>query len=271
MFFFQSGSLIAHYVFGKGIYNDNCLYTFVSGKLQLITKMSIFEFLLLIIFVVVSFIAGLFIWTSVTRLFKKKSHHYIVPPEPTKDKLWHPIDFLEYEHYIFIKGYEIESVIAELELIIEADENINIIESDLEMTIHNEWILLKISDPSFGSYNNLVNYWTFIEEFENNDQVFGFCKHKSLPLNDFIVKSDIETSEDLIGAFRSHETFGVYLPNIGLSEKGNISTTRNCEVNFYNEESKFPSDLIMSKMIPFETIMKTYRHHWLNMKCEDKK
>jgi len=102
----------------------------------------------------------------------------------------------------------------------------------------------------------------FYDDIKSPDSVIGFCRHKSMPLQDYLFKIDkVLLDENFIGSFRNGKNFGIYLPNAGLSEAGNISLSRNHEINFYSEVSKLPIELMDAKMILYEKVMKYYRQY----------
>lgn len=43
-----------------------------------------------------------FVYGPGSRMLKKKSHHHILPPLPTSDVNWNPVNFDVYEKYIFV-------------------------------------------------------------------------------------------------------------------------------------------------------------------------
>lgn len=43
-----------------------------------------------------------------SRMLKKKSHHYIVPPSSEKNPNWIPVELEEYDKFVFIKHKDSE-------------------------------------------------------------------------------------------------------------------------------------------------------------------
>lgn len=226
--------------------------------------MEIIDFVLIIIIFVAVFAVMIFLYARISRLFKKKSYHYIVPPIPEKDKKWLPIDFHKYECFIFIKNSSEEFIVEKLNIVLENEnKETNIDANDIGMNKQENWIILKINNSSFVDFKSLV-WWMddYSNEIQSPESVIGFCKHKSIPIQDYIFKVDKVLQEEIfIGSFRSGKNFGIYLPNSGLSEKGNISLSRNHEVNYYTEESKLPIELLEKKLISYEKVIKYYHQH----------
>ena len=226
--------------------------------------MTVIKIILGIIAYVAAFAAMIFLYAKISRLFKKKSHHYIVPPEPENDKNWHPINFSKYECFIFIKNSSEEFIIEKLKNAFSDEEKeTELNASDIELSKSDNWILLKVKNWFFVDFKSMV-WWLddYSEEFKSPDSVIGFCKHKSLPLQDYIFKIDkVLQEENFIGSFRNGKNFGIYLPNSGLTDKGNISLSRNNEVNFYSEESKLLMQLMDEKTITFDKVIEYYRQH----------
>lgn len=218
--------------------------------------MTAIEFIKAVLLIITMFVVMIFLYSKIIRLFKKKSHHYIVPPEPENDKNWHPVDFSKYESYIFIKNITEDLIIEKLRNVLNTkNQEKRLKANDLELIEQNEWVLLKIKNSSFVMSTALV-WWLnhYSKDFDDNSEIIGFCKHKTLPLQDyiFIIDKDLQR-ENFIGSFRNRKNFGIYLPNADLHESGNISLSRNNELNFYSEFSKLPIELIEKKMISIET------------------
>ena len=213
--------------------------------------MTAIEFIKAVLLIITTFVVMIFLYSKIVRLFKKKSYHYIVPPEPENDKNWHPIDFSKYESFIFIKNSSEEFIIEKLRTVLDTEnQETKIKANDLELIEQNDWILLKIKNSSFVVSTTLVwwlNYYS--ENIKAPKEIIGFCQHKSIPLQDYIFKIDkVLQEKNFIGSFRNGKNFGIYLPNAALHESGNISLSRNHEINFYSEFSKLPIELIENKM-----------------------
>jgi len=256
--------------------------------------MEILKYILSIIFIITIFIVMLFIWVKIMRLMKKKSFHYITPPIPENDNNWNPIDFTEYIPLIFLKDASIEYVLGKL-LDIYNDEGEN---NKIEIIKAENWLILKFYNISYEDYINLT--WILDDDDskiewetdENNKldrekddyintklydyllinskypkEVIGFCQHLKKPLQDYLFKIDEEdkAGENFIGTFRSEKNFGIYIPFSGLKESGNISLTRNNEINFYSELDKLPIEYIDKAMTPYVKIMKYYLEKYENV------
>lgn len=234
----------------------------------------------------------IFIYSKVIRLLKKKSHQHIVRLSPEEDPNLYPIDVKTYNSFIFIKDPDEEYIVCKLNKFIGVDDSdeetinqeldedtfekdfnsltnkwskdLEIVSkigiNDIELYKNDSWLILKIKNSCFLDFNTLV-WWLNDDSsvYRTPTNVIGFCQNKKNPQKDYIIKIDKESKDDLIGSFRSHQNFGIYLPNACLKESGNISLSRNHEINFYSELSKIPIELIDKKMIPFEKMEQYYR------------
>lgn len=185
----------------------------------------------------------LYIIPKILRLFKKKSHHHIVPPKPKKDKNWKPIDFSKYKCFIFINDSSIEHL----------NRKINRYHNSNQLSIQkiksckqDNWVVLKVKVASFHRFKSLVwKLGDYSENYESPNEVIGFCQHKKIPSEDYIFKADKESVYGyFIGSFRTGKNFGIYLPDSSSHKSGNISLSRNHEVNFYSEISVLPMECL---------------------------
>lgn len=198
----------------------------------------------------------IFLYARITRLLKKKSYHYIVPPSPEKDKNWHPVDFSKYENFIFINNISLIDFIEKLKKILSIEKEFKL--HGIELVEENNWILIKTKNLSFLGFKSLV-WWidVYSKEFNSSDRVIGYCKHKSIPSQDYLFKIDkVLDKDNFIGVFRNQKNFGIYLPNAGLSEKGNISLSSNFEINFYSITSNLPIEMIEKTSVSIDKLIK---------------
>lgn len=187
----------------------------------------IFTLILVIIVFYFRFGAG-------SRLLKKKSAHYIVPPASEKDPNWIPVEMHAYIKQVFLKQENNLETIDELTRII--DERIPKLSA--EIILENGWFIITVRECNFKDCHLLVALCSYI----NNKDTFGLCKHTIDEAQDYIVKLDCEESMDnLIGSFRTNQNFGVYLHKSGQNPKGNISRTSTFEIDFQEEITKIPS------------------------------
>jgi hypothetical protein len=169
------------------------------------------------------------------RLLKKKSHHYIEPPDPESDPNWVPIEMDDYHKYILSHRVSSEDT---------TDDVYEAIKDEFprmkfEVSIKKDWFLISIEEVNFEDFHNAISFCTLIAE-----NVIGFCQHKQDDDQDYIVKSDLDADLDfLIGAFRNGDNFGIYLPKSKLDVKGNISKSNVNEISFKQEFKKI-QDLI---------------------------
>jgi len=221
--------------------------------------MGIFDFILSFLLFALAFTVMIFLYARISRLFKKKSYHYIVPPCPEKDKNWYPVDFSKYECFIFINNASEEYLKEKFITLFDNENELDV--NGIEFAKENEWVLLKVKNYSFVEFKSLV-WWfdDYSEETKAPDSVIGFCKHRTITLQDYVFKIDkVLQEENFIGVFRNEKNFGIYLPNSGLSESGNISLNRNHEIDFYSEESKLPLEMIEKPSVLIDEIIKYYR------------
>ncbi|GAA0874087.1 hypothetical protein GCM10009118_04950 [Wandonia haliotis] len=164
-----------------------------------------------------------------SRLLKKKSHHYIVPPSPDSDRNWIPVDIGRYKKTIYIKKNSPEDILKTIAEISPGEKW----EADYS---YDGWIRITVEDVSFGEYHALLS----ICDAVNEGQTYGFCEHRDSPEKDYIVRVDEESYENLIGVFRTNKNFGIYLPNSESNAKGNISGSPVKEIDFFSELKKLP-------------------------------
>lgn len=209
--------------------------------------MEIINLILAAILLIAIFFALIFLYSKFIRFFKKKSHHHIVSPTPEKDKNWHPIDFNNYNSYIFINNIEIDITKNFTEPFLKLKSNASTIsDSNILIQKSTTGTIVEIKDSSFGDYVSLFKWFIDNPKISNQpSEVVAFCQNKDRPLQDFLFKIDkVLTHEYCIGSFRTGKNFGIYLPHIDLNESGNISLSRNNEVSFSLEISKLPLESI---------------------------
>ena len=228
-------------------YKRNNINIDVTNKLAVIfiknmeTFIEVMKYILGIILIIGSFSAMLFIGPKVVRLFKKKSHHYIVPPTPKEDKNWKPIDFSKYNCFIFINDSSVDNLNRKLNRYRNSKQlSIQKIESYKQ----DKWVVLRVKAASFHRFKSLV--WRlddYSENYESPNEVIGFCQHKETSSEDYVFKTDKESVDGyFIGSFRTGKNFGIYLPNASSNKSGNISLSRNHEINFHSEVSVLPME-----------------------------
>lgn len=170
------------------------------------------------------------------RYFKKKSHHYIVPPSGEDDPNWVPVDFNDYTKFMLMEWTTSEIDKDQLEGLLKSEHP----EIKLKITSFDNWYEVIIDHIDFQAYHNIVR----LAQIINGENAFGFCRHISFSKLDFIVKLEIEDNIDhLIGVFRTNQNFGIYLPHAGENPKGNISKSVTKEVDFEYEISKIPTEM----------------------------
>jgi hypothetical protein len=169
-----------------------------------------------------------------SRVLKKKSHHYIVPPASQDDPNWIPIEINEYIKYIFFNQN------SELDTTDEITKEIykEFPQIEVEVMLENGWFQINVIHSNFSEFHKLISICTFI----HGKNVIGYCKHKSTKSKDYIIKMDIDAgSEHLIGSFKTNQNFGIYLPKSDSDPKGNISKSQVKEIDFQYELNQIPS------------------------------
>lgn len=195
---------------------------------------------ILLILMVMGFV--FFLYGPGSRLLKKKSHHYIVPPSPERDPNWTPVEMDEYAKYIFFKQNSEEDTVGEVSKVILNEFS----PITFEINIENSWVQIKIIHSNFSDFHNLVALCTFI----NGNKVTGVCIHSNRSNEDYVVKLDVDSGmEHMIGSFRTNQNFGIYLPKLDNNPKGNISKSPVKEIDFQDEIKSIPSfDKIMNQL-----------------------
>jgi len=187
----------------------------------------------LILTLIVISIVIYFRYGSGSRLLKKKSHHYIVPPASQNDPNWIPIDINEYEKNIFFDQNSQEDTIDQIKNLIHSEFP----ETETEVSLNNGRFQINVLQSNFSDFHNLISFCTFI----NGKGVIGYCKHKTTKNKDYVVKLDIDSgNENMIGTFRTNQNFGIYLPKSDIDPKGNISKSVVKEIDFQNEIDQVP-------------------------------
>ena len=165
-----------------------------------------------------------------SRLLKKKSHHHIVPPSPTQDANWHPIDFSDYDKFLFIDNNSLDGNHDHLQKVLIDNFSLEIESSK----IISKWLVLNLNNSSFGAFHGALSFCSL----EYSNDTYAFCKHKNNSSNDYVVKTDFDSEvSHLIGAFRTNQNFGIYLPNVSKNNQGNISISKVSEVHFETFEN----------------------------------
>lgn len=168
-----------------------------------------------------------------SRIFKKKSHHYIVPPASEKDPNWIPIEIEEYKKRIFIKDRDSSMTIDDVHFAV----NLEFPSVKYTVSEKESWFIILVEGSRFLEFHRLVQFCSL----SNKGDVWGYCTHPDSNIKDYIVKDDVtSTRPHLIGAFRSDLNFGIYLPTSEVHKKGNMSKSFHKEVDFENESAQFP-------------------------------
>ena len=195
------------------------------------------------IFILIAIILFPILYFRGSRLFKKKSHHYIIPPDPNKDPNWHPIEIAEYHLHIFIRNSETDPQTIINDGFPQESESEPLFKISSSYK-HDSWSILGISDISFEGFTTLVWYLSTEEGTNPDFIVIGYCQHFQNSLNDFIIRLEADDPDHFIGSFRNGQNFGIYLPKSGIEKTGNMSLTRNKEISFDEVSSILPMSLL---------------------------
>ena len=169
-----------------------------------------------------------------SRLLKKKSHHHIVPPVPTSDPHWHPLDFTDYKKYLIVG--ERNQVEKKEDLITLLKDGFGLDSEKIETS--SKWEVVKIKDSNFHDFHQAIDFLSAIA----SDESYGYCINKVDSSKDYIVKVDSQSDQEyLLGTCRNNQNFGIYLPYSDRHPNGNISLSAVQEVNFEELEKQFPS------------------------------
>lgn len=169
-----------------------------------------------------------------SRLLKKKSHHYMVPPACEEDKNWLPIDFEDYHKQIYIQQSLPKKETNYVESLIDEDFAVE----SYEVALIDNWLVIDLEKINFEDYHHLVAKC----DSTTDSPVYGLCSNPENSRKDYIIKVDHKADYGhLIGTFRNNENFGVYLPKSGQNPKGNISRSPVREIYFDTEFANLPN------------------------------
>ncbi len=171
-----------------------------------------------------------------SRLLKKKSHHHIVPPVPTSDPHWHPIDFTNYTKYLIVGERNQVEKTEELGKLLQ--DSMGLESAKIETS--SKWEMVKIQASNFHDFHQAIDFLTAIA----SDESYGYCINKVDSSKDYVVKVDSRSDHEyLLGTFRNNQNFGIYLPYSDRHPNGNISLSSVQEVSFEALEKHLPQQL----------------------------
>lgn len=180
-----------------------------------------------------------------SRLLKKKSHHYIVPPASREDpKSIHiKIKPNEYDRFILTKNTTESYITKGISEYGELSGNEEYKMHNFGIAQHGDWRIIKIDHSiSFYVYHNLAGWLTGYEDSsEIPELTFGFSKSKVDSLNDYLFFLDPHNAygDTQVGAFRYGNPFAIYLPE-AYEEYGNLTTKKGIKVSL-NERINYIS------------------------------
>ena len=177
-----------------------------------------------------------------SRLLKKKSHHYQIPPDPENDPNWRPIKMNDYQFFICLKQTTPDYIDYKSSLIIANHTKNNTINYHFD----SDWHILQTNGLNFHEYHNLISeLYGFHGEGDRPAEVLGMALHHNNNSKDYIIKFDLEAEDEfLLGAFSDNTNFVIYLPKSDRHPEGNISLSPVTEIYYEDFRYKLPLDKI---------------------------
>lgn len=181
-----------------------------------------------------------------SRLLKKKTHHYIVPPASREDPESINIEIKrnEYNRFILTKNTTERYITKGISEYGELSGNEEYKMHNFGIAQHGDWRIIKIDHSiSFYVYHNLVGWLTGYEDSSDIPELtFGFSKSKVDSQNDYLFFLDPHNAygDTQIGAFRYGKPFAIYLPE-AYEEYGNLTIKKGIKVSL-NERINYISE-----------------------------
>ncbi|HLW39820.1 MAG TPA: hypothetical protein VKX31_05475 [Brumimicrobium sp.] len=199
-----------------------------------------------IIGVIIAIVFFYFRFGPGSRLLKKKSHHYIIPPASREDSKSIQVEIKsnQYDRFILIKNTTESYLVKGINDYSELSGNQEYEIYNFGVAEHGDWKIIKI-DPSisFYVYHNLAGWLTGYEDSSDIPEIiFGFCKSKMDSLKDFLFFLDPYNAngDTQVGAFRCGKPFAIYLPE-AYEEYGNLTIKNGIKVSL-NERMNYISE-----------------------------
>lgn len=171
-----------------------------------------------------------------SRLLKKKTHHYIVPPASREDPESINIEIKrnEYNRFILTKNTTESYITKGINQYGELSGNEEYKMHNFGIAQHGDWRIIKIDNSiSFYDYHNLAGWLTGYEDCSDiSELTFGFSKSKVDSQNDYLFFLDPhnEYGDTQVGAFRYGKPFAIYLPE-AYEEYGNLTIKKGIKVS----------------------------------------
>jgi hypothetical protein len=196
----------------------------------------------LLVFVIIYFLIG-----PGSRLFKKKSHHYIVPPASQTDSnsIHVEINSNLYNRYILTKNTSENYLLKDIKDYVTLSGNENHEVYRFGIAEKGDWKIIKIdSSLSFYEYHYLTSWIAGNEQSPARpDLTFGLCMNIADSQDDYLFYVDPfnESGDTLIGAFRRGNSFSINLSeaneeNGNLTIKNRIQVSMNERLNYMLEQ-----------------------------------
>jgi len=189
----------------------------------------------IIIGVVIAIVLFYFRFGPGSRLLKKKTHHYIVPPASREDpKSIHvEIKINQYDRFILTKNTTESYLIKGITDYGELAGNKEYETYNFGVAEHGDWKIIKIDHSiSFYVYHNLAGWLTGYEDNSDIPELtFGFSKSKMNSPEDYLFFLDPHNAngDTQVGAFRNGKPFAIYLPE-AYEEHGNLTIKKGIKV-----------------------------------------
>ncbi len=199
----------------------------------------------IIIGVVIAIVLFYFRFGPGSRLLKKKTHHYIVPPASREDpKSIHvEIKSNQYDRFILTKNTTESYLIKGINDYGELSGNKEYEISNFGIAEHGDWKIIKVDQSiSFYIFHNLAVWLTDYEDSSDIPELtFGFSKSKMDSSEDylFFLAPHNEYGDTQVGAFRNGKPFAIYLPE-AYEEHGNLTIKKGIKVSL-NERMSYIS------------------------------
>jgi hypothetical protein len=181
-----------------------------------------------------------------SRLLKKKTHHFIVPPASREDpKSIHvEIKSNQYNRFILTKNTTKSYLIKGINDYGELSGNKEYEIYNFGVAEYGDWKIIKVDQSiSFYIFHNLAGWLTGYEDSSDiPDLTFGFSKSKKDSSEDYLFFLDPhnEYGDTQVGAFRYGKSFAIYLPE-AYEEYGNLTIKKGIKVSM-NERINYISE-----------------------------
>ena len=200
-----------------------------------------------------------------SRMLKKKTHHYIVPPASRVDSnsILVEIESKQYDRFILIKNVIDNYLIKGVQEYSALSDYEGLTDQNIKVATYGDWTILKIDPiPSFYDYHNLACWLSgFDESLESPELTIGYSKNTIKSEKDYLFFLDPHNAygDTQVGAFRSEQTFAIYLPE-AYELHGNLTIKKGIKVSFSNKMRSISAkglDISSIESLNFEEIKTT--------------